>query len=104
MVKPKKHGGRRPGSGRKPGSPNKIPGTVKMMVLEALEKLGGVKYLMQQAKDNPTAFMTLLGRVMPTQVVGDVNHRYVALMPPPEGSTETWLKKYAPPQTQQTKH
>lgn len=77
--------------------PNKLTKTVKMMILSALDKLGGEKYLVQQAKENPTAFMTLLGKVMPTQVVGDVSHRFVARVPAPSDSTEAWHKTYAPP-------
>jgi hypothetical protein len=29
---------------------------------------GGVEYLKQQAVDNPTAFLTLIGKVLPLQV------------------------------------
>jgi hypothetical protein len=54
----KKQGGKQPGSGRKRGTPNKLTATVKMMVMGALEKLGGEKYLIQQAKKHPQAFMT----------------------------------------------
>lgn len=57
--------------GRKKGTPNKITGAVKDMVLTALNNVGGVKYLEHQAKENPTAFMTLVGKVIPTQVAGD---------------------------------
>ena len=32
---------------------------------------GVVAYLTQQAKANPSAFMTLLGKVLPTQLAGD---------------------------------
>lgn len=67
-------GGSKPGErrgGRKKGTPNKVPGAVRDMVLAALEKKGGVKYLERQADENPTAFMTLVGKVMPTQIAGD---------------------------------
>lgn len=94
-----KRGGRREGAGRKPGVPNKLTKTVKMMILEALEKKGGAKWLQKQADKHPQAFMTLLGKVMPTQVVGDMSYRYVARMPKPEGNTDEWLKTYAPTQT-----
>ena len=59
--------------GRKKGTPNKFTGALKDMVLQALDKAepgGGVAYLTKQAKDNPTAFMTLLGKVLPLQVTG----------------------------------
>lgn len=84
--------------GRTKGTPNKITATVKMMVLEAFEKKGGVKWLMKHMDAQPVAFMSLLGRIMPTQVIGDVTHRFVARVPATEESTEEWLKKYSPPQ------
>lgn len=67
---PKAAGNR--GKGRKPGVPNKTTALLKDMILQALDKKGGVKYLMKQADDNPTAFMTLVGRVLPLQVDASV--------------------------------
>lgn len=102
MTKPKKGGNRgNAGKGRPPGVQNKLTSTVKMMVLGALESLGGQKWLERQAKKHPQAFMQMLRQVMPTQVVGDVNYRYVAEMPPPESDPDEWLKKYSPKQTHQ---
>lgn len=62
--------GRKTG-GRQKGTPNKITGAVKDMVLTALDNAGGIKYLEAQAKANPTAFLTLIGKVIPLQVAGD---------------------------------
>lgn len=59
------------GKGRPKGSKNKVTGAVRDMVLQALDEVGGVKYLKRQAEENPTAFMTLVGKVMPTQVTGE---------------------------------
>lgn len=64
-------GGKREGSGRKKGVPNKLTGDVKAMILEALENKGGVSYLEKQADANPVAFMTLVGKVLPLTVQGD---------------------------------
>lgn len=97
--KPPRVGDGTPGPGRPKGSQNKVTATVKMMVLGALDKLGGQKWLVKQAKDHPQAFMQMLRQVMPTQVVGDVNYRYVAEMPPPESDPEEWIKRYAPKPT-----
>jgi len=94
-----KHGGKRPGSGRKAGTPNKLTSTVKMMILGALDKKGGQKWLEAQMDEYPQAFMTLLGKIIPTQVVGDMSYRFVARMPPPEENTDEWLDRYAPKQT-----
>jgi hypothetical protein len=64
-------GGSRDGAGRKPGVPNKLSGDVKAMILGALEQKGGVEYLVKQADQNPTAFLTLVGKVLPMTVAGD---------------------------------
>lgn len=68
MAKPK---GLPKSGGRKAGTPNKTTGQVKEMVLQALSEAGGVRYLLTQASENPTAFMTLVGKVIPLQVAGD---------------------------------
>lgn len=54
--------------GRKKGVPNKNTTALKDMILQALANVGGADYLQKQATDNPTAFMTLVGRVLPLQV------------------------------------
>lgn len=61
----------RKGGGRPKGVPNKNSGLVKDMILQALDKAGGADYLAQQAIDNPGPFMTLVGKVLPTQITGD---------------------------------
>jgi hypothetical protein len=57
--------------GRQKGTPNKTTGEVKEMILTALSRVGGVDYLARQADENPTAFMTLVGKVLPLQVSGE---------------------------------
>lgn len=61
--------GRKTG-GRTKGTPNKITGELKGMVLAALDQAGGIDYLKARAKDTPTAFLALLGKVLPTEVKG----------------------------------
>lgn len=41
------------------------------MILQALDAKGGVEYLARQADENPTAFLTLIGKVLPLQVTGE---------------------------------
>ena len=67
---PKKEGKTLKGPGRPKGSQNKLTVDIKTMVLAALDKAGGEKYLLQQAENNPTAFMALLGKILPTQITG----------------------------------
>ena len=66
--------GKKPGSpktgGRTKGTPNKLTADVKGMILQALDKSGGVDYLLTQAHDNPSAFMTLVGKVLPKEMTG----------------------------------
>lgn len=59
------------GPGRPKGMPNKLNAQVKEMILEALEGLGGAIYLAQKAETHPAAFMALVGKVLPLQVVGN---------------------------------
>jgi hypothetical protein len=59
------------GRGRPKGSPNKVQAAVKEMVIQALDEAGGVQYLVTQSRDNPTAFLTLVGKVLPLQVSGE---------------------------------
>lgn len=58
------------GGGSRKGRPNKITRDVKEAILQAFENVGGHSYLETQASANPAAFMTLLGKVLPTQVTG----------------------------------
>lgn len=53
-----------------PRGPGKIQHSIKEMVEKALTKAGGVDYLTAQAHENPVAFMGLVGKVLPLQVVG----------------------------------
>lgn len=55
---------------RKPRGPNKIPASVKDMVLASLSEVGGLDYLKRQAEENPQAYMALLGKIIPLQVTG----------------------------------
>jgi hypothetical protein len=59
--------------GRTKGTPNKITAEVKDMVRQALDESGGVEYLKAQAVQNPTAFLTLVGKLLPSQVKADVS-------------------------------
>jgi hypothetical protein len=67
------------GPGRPKGVPNKNTALLKDAILEAAHKAGDkdgmVGYLVKQAEKNPVAFMGLLGRVLPLQIVADVTQR-----------------------------
>jgi len=65
---------RRPKTGgRRKGTPNKMTAALKDMILKALDEAGGVDYLVQQSEETPTAFLALVGKVLPLQVNADVS-------------------------------
>ena len=75
------------GPGRPKGSANKTTVEVKAMVLAALDGAGGIDYLVQRAQDPRTAsaFLTLVGKVLPLQVTGAdggaiIQHRTVTFV------------------------
>lgn len=59
---------RRKTGGRQKGTPNKLTATLKEMILGALDQVGGESYLVAQSKRNPTAFIALLGRLLPSEI------------------------------------
>lgn len=74
MTEPRKIGpstGNR-GKGRPKGATNKLTRTVKQAIELAFDKVGGAEYLAEQARENPVAFMTLLGKVIPSQIDANV--------------------------------
>jgi hypothetical protein len=60
--------------GRPTGVPNKVTKAVKDMILGALEDVGGQDYLAEQAHENPSAFMSLVGKIIPNEVNAKVEN------------------------------
>lgn len=60
-------------AGRKKGAKNQNTTALKEMILQALDESGGIGYLKRQAEENATAFLTLVGKVLPMTVAGDPN-------------------------------
>ncbi len=61
------------GPGRPKGKPNKATTAIKDMIIAALDGAhpeGGIAYLIGQSTENPTAFMGLVGKVLPLQIAG----------------------------------
>lgn len=67
----------RKGGGRPKGVPNKANKALKDMILGALERSGGEEYLQRQADENPTAFLSLVGKVLPTELKQQVDGHVV---------------------------
>lgn len=60
--------GRPKTGGRKKGVTNKVNAELKELIRGALDDVGGQEYLVKQAKDNPTAFLALIGRILPKDI------------------------------------
>lgn len=60
------------GQGRPKGAKNKLTKALKDMILGALDDVGGQAYLAEQARKNPNAFLTLVGRVVPQELKADL--------------------------------
>ena len=56
------------GKGRPKGAVNKLTKTIREAVEQSFAKVGGADYLAQMAVDQPVAYMTLLGKVLPQQI------------------------------------
>jgi len=55
-------------SGRPRGAANKLTVELREMIRQALEEEGGVDYLRWAARNQPTAFLGLVGRLIPAEV------------------------------------
>jgi hypothetical protein len=90
---PLKNGGHGNPAGRPKGVPNSTSISVKNMVLGALDKLGGERWLVKVATEDPKSFMPLLSKCMPTVVAGDpenpINHAVCFL--PEKTKDGPWL-------------
>lgn len=65
--------------GKPKGAVNKTTKELKEMILGALDQSGGVEYLVERANDPRTAsaFLSLIGKVLPMTVVGDKDNPLV---------------------------
>ena len=64
------HKGHVKAGGRAKGTPNKVNAELKDMILGALSETGGQRYLVEQSRENPVAFMGLIAKVLPMTVQG----------------------------------
>ena len=60
------------GKGRPKGARNRASLELGAMVDKALHEAGGWRYLVQQAKDNPTAFLALVARRLPKELKAEI--------------------------------
>ena len=62
--------------GRKKGTPNRVTVQLREAILQALDEAGGeggaVAYLRTQAHSSRNAFLTLVGKVLPLTIKGQI--------------------------------
>jgi hypothetical protein len=58
--------------GRVKGTPNKATTKIKEAVMAAFDKVGGVKYLIKIANDDPGVFCNLLAKILPTEIKAEI--------------------------------
>ena len=54
--------------GRAKGTPNKAE-TIRTMLLNSLDAVGGEAYFQRQAEENPQAYLSLIGKVIPKESI-----------------------------------
>lgn len=64
-------GGKRHGSGRPAGVPNKLSAAVKDNIIDVFERIGGVESMAVWASENQTQFFNLYAKLLPLQVTGE---------------------------------
>jgi hypothetical protein len=65
LSKKENRGGKREGSGRKPGTPNKVSTTVKQNVISVFDEIGGIEAMATWAKDNRSEYYRIYSRLAP---------------------------------------
>ena len=78
------------GPGRPKGSVNKINAALRDMILASLDKAGGEAYLVEQARANPSAYLALLGKLIPKDITATVEARAYIVAPEQAASMEAW--------------
>ena len=56
--------------GRKKGTPNHITTDLKQAIINALDRLGGEEWFIRLGKRDAKSFANLIGRCIPTKLVG----------------------------------
>lgn len=66
--------------GRPKGVPNKTTQSVKDAIVSAFNSVGGAEYLIKIAETEHKSFLALLGRVLPTELSGNLEGLVVKII------------------------
>ncbi len=55
------------GKGRPRGVPNRLSNELREMILDSLHAVGGADYLCRMAEEQPVAYLSLLGKLLPLE-------------------------------------
>jgi hypothetical protein len=65
--------GQKKTGGRKKGITNKMTKTLKEMLMGSLDAVGGQEYFERQAEANPVAYMTIIGKLIPSELKAEID-------------------------------
>ncbi|OUR75983.1 hypothetical protein A9Q83_16610 [Alphaproteobacteria bacterium 46_93_T64] len=66
--------------GRKKGSLNRINGNIKKEIQDAFFEAGGKDYLLTLSKTDPRAFLSLVGKVIPTEIKAEIKSSELSVL------------------------
>ena len=69
------------GMGRPKGSMNKTTASLKAAILEAFDGIGGAEWLRQLAESDAKAFVTLLAKLVPSEIGVEVSAGDASVLP-----------------------
>ena len=72
--------GKRVGGGSRKGIPNRTSAVIRSAIVETFERVGGIQYLEQVAREEPKVFCTLLAKVLPRQTAVQESEREVSTL------------------------
>jgi hypothetical protein len=63
------------------GKPNKSTAAIKEMLEQSLQMAGGANYFHRQSEENPSAYMQLIGKILPKnlEAIIDINHQITVI-------------------------
>lgn len=82
-------------AGRKLGSRNKLGEAFLADMFDAW-KAQGVDAIRRVIDERPQDFLKVVASILPKEIVGEINHRYVLRAPQPASSVDEWLKQNRP--------